>query len=231
MPNRLRVMLSKMIAGLRRRADAELADEVAHHLALLEERYLARGMTPDAAHREARRAFGGVQQLTEEHREVRSFVWLDQLRQDAVYSVRLLRRNPGFSLVAILTLALGIGANTAVFSVVNAVVLQPLPYPAADRIQRIGWDWNGRGQITGALAPYKFDYLRRSSITFEALATWRISTPDIGARGAGGPVTVLHVSEDFFQVVGAQAGLGRTFLNEEYVPDRATTALKLAPEE
>jgi putative ABC transport system permease protein len=225
MSHRLRVMLSKMIAGLRRRADAELADEVTHHLALLEERYLARGMTPDAAHREARRAFGGVQQLTEAHREIRSFVWLDQLRQDAAYTVRLLRRSPGFSAVAILTLALGIGANAAVFSVVNAVVLQPLPYPDADRIQRIGWDWNGRGQVTGALAPYKFDYLRRSNITFEALATWRVSTPDIGARGAGGPVTVLHVSEDFFRVVGAPAGIGRTFVEDEFVPDRATTAM------
>jgi predicted permease len=182
-------------------------------------------MTPDDARREARRAFGGVQQLTEEHREVRSFVWLDHLRQDAAYSVRLLRRTPGFSVVAILTLALGIGANTAVFSVVNAVVLQPLPYPDADRIQRIGWDWNGRGQVTGALAPYKFDYLRRSNSTFEALAAWRISTPDIGPRGTGGPVTVLHVSEDFFRVVGAQARIGRTFLDDEFVSDRATTAV------
>lgn len=225
MPNRLRVMLSKVIAGLRGHADGELSAEVAHHLALLEERYLARGMTPDDARREARRAFGGVQQLTEEHREVRSFVWLDHLRQDAAYTVRLLRRNPGFSLVAILTLALGIGANTAVFSVVNAVVLQPLPYPDADRIQRIGWDWNGRGQVTGALAPYKFDYLRRSNSTFEALATWRLSTPDIGPRGGGGPVTVLHVSEDFFRVVGAQARIGRTFLDDEFVPDRATAAV------
>ncbi len=151
--------------------------------------------------------------------------WLDNVRQDAAYTVRLLRRNPGFSVVAILTLALGIGANTAVFSVVNAVVLQPLPYPDADRIQRIGWDWNGRGQITGALAPYKFDYLRRYNSTFEALATWRMSTPDIGPRGAGGPVTVLRVSEDFFRVVGAQAGIGRTFLADEFVPDRATVAM------
>ena len=225
MLNRLRVLLAKAIAGLRGHAESELAAEVAHHLALLEERYLALGLTPDDARREARRAFGGVQQLTEAHRETRSFVWLDHLRQDAAYTVRLLRRNPGFSVVAILTLALGIGANTAVFSVVNAVVLQPLPYPDADRVQRIGWDWNGRGQVTGALAPYKFDYLRRSNSTFEALATWRLSTPDIGPRGSGGPVTVLHVSEDFFRVVGAGAAIGRTFLDDEFIPDRATAAV------
>src|SRR4029450_670071 len=209
--NRLRVMLSRIIAGLRgRQADAELADEGAHHPSLVEERFLARGMTPNDARREARLAFGGVQQLTDEHREMRSFVWLDHLRQDAAYTVRLLRRNPGFSAVAILTLALGTGSNPAASSVVNAVVLQPLPYPDADRMQRIGWDWNGRGQITGALAPYKFDYLRRYKITFGGRATWRMSTPDIGPRGAGGPVTVLRVSEDFFRVVGVQAGIGRT---------------------
>jgi predicted permease len=226
MLSRLRVMLAKIVARLRgTRVDDALASEIAHHLALLEERYLARGMAPDAARREARRAFGGVPQLAERHRELRSIVLLDHLRQDAGYTVRLFRRNPAFAVVAMLTLALGIGANTAVFSVLNAVVLQPLPYPGADRLQRIGWDWNGRGQITGALAPYKLDYLRRYSTTFEALATWRVSTPDLGPRGAGGAITVLHVSEDFFRVVGAQAGVGRTFSPDEFASDRATVAI------
>ena len=138
MSNRLRVMLSKVIAGLRGHADGELAAEVAHHLALLEERYLARGMTPDDARREARRAFGGVQQLTEEHREVRSFVWLDHLRQDYPCGCHESRLLSG----AILRWRSG----SAPIRRLQRCAWCSRSSPTR-RIQRIGWDWNGRGQV------------------------------------------------------------------------------------
>src|SRR5262245_20205196 len=113
------------------RAEEDLEREVAAHLALLEDEYRRRGMSEDEARFAARRAIGsGAKDL---HRDARSFVWLDDLRRDVSHGARSLKRNPGFTAVAVITLALGIGATTAIFSVISAVLLRPLPYPDADR--------------------------------------------------------------------------------------------------
>src|SRR5260221_4045917 len=112
-------------------AEDELACETGAHLALLEEDFRRRGFTPDQARVEARRAFGGVEQMKDRHRDARSFVWLDDARRDVQYAVRSLRRTPGFAAVAVLTLALGIGANVTIFTLLDAVVFKPLPVPAA----------------------------------------------------------------------------------------------------
>jgi putative ABC transport system permease protein len=216
----LRVLVAKCLGVVRRRSGDETFDEeVTLHLQLLEARYRERGMTSEDARREARRAFGGVQQLRETHRDATGFRWITEARQDVGYATRMLRRSPGFTAVAVLTLALGIGANTAVFSVVNAVILRPLPYPHPERIERVGWDWDGRSRPTGALAPFKFDYLRRSSSAFEALTTWQFVALDSGSHGSGGSVNVLRVSEDFFRAVGSTPSSGRAFTTAEYSSD------------
>src|SRR5438128_100553 len=117
--------------------DADLGDEMREHLEHLVEEYVARGMTPDAARAAARREFGPVTQLMEESRDARGVAWIANAWQDARYGVRLMTRAPGFAAAAILTVALGIGATTAMFSIVYGVVLKPLPYGDPGRLVNI----------------------------------------------------------------------------------------------
>ena len=212
----LRLLFEKIRALTRRRQDdAALGQEINLHLELLEERLRARGLSPEEAHREARRAFGGVQQLREAHRDARTGRWLTEAAQDVSHAMRMLRREPGFAIVALLTIALGIGANTAVFSAVHAVILRPLPYPSPDRVERVGWNWDGRSPATASLAPFKFEYLRERTRVFESLATWQVSTVESGAGTVNAPVRVLRASADFFDVVGAGPAQGRGFTTDE----------------
>ena len=132
---RLRLFLSRLWALLRsRQMDREIDEEIASHLAEARDEYIQQGLSPEDAHRAALRSFGGVTQTKELHHQVRSFAWLDDFRQDLRFAIRALRRSPGFAAVTILTLALGIGMTTAVFSVFNAVVLRPVAYPQPERL-------------------------------------------------------------------------------------------------
>ncbi|MGE5837000.1 MAG: ABC transporter permease, partial [Acidobacteriota bacterium] len=222
----LRLLVEKFRALTgRRRDDETLAQEIDLHLRLLEERFQERGMRADEARREARRAFGGLEQLKEAHREARTARWLPEAAQDVSYAIRMLRRQPGFAVVTLLTLAVGIGANAAVFSVVNAVILRPLPYPSVDRVERVGWDWNGRSAATGALSPFKFAYLREHTRAFQALTTWQMWTVESGAGAAGAPLHVLRVSQDFFDVVGTLPAQGRGLTRAEQDSDAGVALL------
>ena len=118
----------------RRRSQRDFDDEVNAHIGMLAERYRAQGMPAEEAMYEARRQFGNLVSLKETRNELQTVVWLETLWQDLRYGFRILRKNKAFAAVAVLTLALGIGANTAIFSVVDATILRPLPYPDPARL-------------------------------------------------------------------------------------------------
>jgi len=131
------------------RTEPDLARELASHLALLEDEFIRRGLTLEEARLAAQRTFGGIEQTKELYRDARSFVWLDDARRDLRHAVRTLRRTPAFTATVVLTLALGIGANTAMFSVISGVVLKPLGYPGADRIVAVLNRWTDTGHTQG----------------------------------------------------------------------------------
>ena len=120
---------------MRRKLDARLDDEVRLHLDELAAEYMRRGATPDQARRAARRAFGGVEQMKEQHRDGRGFRWVEDAWRDMRYAVRMLRRDRALASIAVITLALGIGANTALFSVIDALMLRRLPVTKPDELR------------------------------------------------------------------------------------------------
>jgi predicted permease len=198
-------------------AQADADDEIAFHLEMRERDFRERGMSPLEAHVAARRRFGNVTAISQQVRAIddraarqkrRTSVWTD-LRQDIVYGFRGLRRAPGFAAVAVLTLALGIGANTAIFSVVNAAVLRPLPFAAPDRLVFL-WNRDTDGSPL-PLGPGRMLDFRRQMTSFESSAA--IAHIDYTLTGGGDAESLkgASVSSAFFDVLGAAPLVGDTF--------------------
>jgi putative ABC transport system permease protein len=203
----------------KRHLDAELDGEILAHLELAERDAMARGLPPDEARRAARRSFGGIEQVKEAHRDRRSFRWIETLVTDVRYGLAALRRAPGFTAVVVGVLALGIGANVAMFSVVDAVLFKPLPFPEPDRMVSV-WEAPRPGIVNATSAPDFFDW-RRLSTAFEALS----AEVDLSAAltGTGSPRRLAGkaVTADYFQVFGTGVRLGRTFAPGEDRPGAA----------
>ena len=195
--------------------DRQLSDELAFHLEKQVEQNLAAGMSAEEARRAALRAFGGVEQIKEECRDTWGARFIDALLQDVRFGLRMLAKNPGFTAVAVLTLALGIGANTAIFSVVNAVLLKPLPYAEPDRLMAVG-SMRFRGVPSPDTLSYPdfFDYRARNHV-FEHLVTGRGTSLTLTGYG---PPRQLHgnmTTWDLFPALGIAPVLGRGFLPSE----------------
>src|SRR5436309_13951980 len=200
------------------REERELDKEVRAHELLLADENIRAGMNLEEARRQARLELGGVEQVKEQVREIRAGHLLEMLGCDVHYAARMMRRSPGFTTTAVLTLALGIGANTAVFSVVNAVLLRPLPYPDSDRLVQM-WSTNPRANRWGMWTAYpRFEDWRRENTVFEEMATAR--TWVISIKGGDHPESLFGVitSSQIFQLLRVQPMLGRGFLPEEDQP-------------
>jgi predicted permease len=209
-------LLSRIIGSLRReRLDAECDQEVQEHLEMLAERFMAQGLEPAEAHYAALRQFGGVTQMKEELRERRALPPWDVLAQDVRHALRGLWNAKGFTASAAMTLALGIGASTAVFAVLDTVVLRPLPFADADRLMSFrNLDRRGSPHPTNLSYPNFFDY-RAQNRVFEHLVCYRDSrftlTDSLPPIQEPGEI----VSWDLFPLLGVQPELGRGFLPEE----------------
>lgn len=187
------------------RAERDLAREVESHLALLQEAYERRGLGPQEAKAAARREYGGIEQAKELHRDARSFPWIEQLIKDLRYGCRNLLRTPGFTAIAVIALALGIGANLAIFSVVSAVLLNPLAYKDADRLVTVLH--NGAGPVS----PANYIDWRDQNHSFESLGAAEYWTPNLVNSDPPEHLLGLHVTQNLFPMLGIHPLLGRWF--------------------
>lgn len=199
---------------LRGRKDREFAEEIDAHLRLESEQLCSDGLTPEEACSAARRAFGNVTAAKERFYESRRIAWLEHLVQDIRYAARRLRNSPGFVVAAILVLALGSGANTAVFSFVSALLLRPLPFSDLDRLVTVR-ESNTQGFKLPMVAPADFLDWKERAHGFQHLASYVFR--DYSLTGGNQPEGVFGVlvSGGFFEALGARPMLGRTFLRDE----------------
>jgi putative ABC transport system permease protein len=207
----------------RDRFDHELEEEMRFHLEMKAEENIAAGTSPEAARYAAQRQFGNQTLLREVSRDMWSFRFLETLAQDLRYGLWLMLKNPSFTAVVVLTLALGIGANTAIFTVVNAVLLQPLPFQEPERLVRV-WRSSAEEDRTALSFP-DFADIRAQQTVFERMAAWRSS--DCTLTGQSDPVNLSGVvaPAELFPLLGVTPQLGRGFTPEEDQPGNRAVIL------
>ena len=202
------------------RAERQLAREVESHLALLQEQFERRGLSPDEARRAARRAFGGIDQAKEVQRDARSFRWIDDARRDVGYGLRTLRRTPTFTIVAIVTLGLGIGSVTVIYSLLRNVLLDPFPYPEESRmVDVLLRDASGR-IIRGPYFPAQefLDYQEQTQAFEDVVGTSMESMHWIGDAGAE-RLMIGWMTPNGFTFLGVPPLIGRVFGAADAAPD------------
>jgi predicted permease len=196
----------------KQKQNADLSNEVREHLALAEEEHVRRGLSPEAARYAARRDFGGVEQHKELYRDRRGLPVIETFLQDLRFGARMLRKNPGFTAVAILTLALGIGANTAIFSIVNSVVLRPLPFPNAKQLVYLSEKPNDtppNAQLQGLQSYVTFKNWQSDLHSFSAMGAYQYLDLTLTGRGSATALQGAMATAGFFITLDARPILGR----------------------
>ena len=213
---RLRIFLFRLSALVRsRQMDREIDDEITSHLAEATEEYVRQGLSAEEARRAAQRSFGGVPQTKEVYRQVRSFMWLEELPRDLRYALRTLRKSPAFTMTAAATLALAIGTNTAMFSVLNAVLLRPLPYRSPEQLAMLWTEDPTQNRREGRSALWDVEQWRTQSQSFADMATFdSVTTTLTGAEGTE-QIVGVSISPNLLSVLGVQPVRGRNFSRED----------------
>ncbi len=202
-----------------------MSEELRFHVERYTEELIASGLLPEEARRRAHLEFGAFNTITEHCREARGLQLFDELRREVGYAARLLRKSPGFTATALLTLAVCVGANLSIFAVIDSVLLRPLPFPNASRLvtlfntyPKAGVDRDG-----SSIANY---YERRGRIAaFDSLSIYRLYTAIVGGPGSTKTVEVGEVSPEFFATLGVGPALGRSFREEETTFETANVAI------
>jgi predicted permease len=199
--------------------DADLDAELQSHLELAIEENLQQGMAPDEARRKALIRFGGIPQAKEQQREARGLLWLDILLQDLRFTFRTLRRDPTFTIIAVIILGLGIGANVVVFSVVNTVLLRPLPFRNPEQLVRLAGSGGPGGESSATYSADAMQEFQQRNRSFqEVTGYFAFSSSDnykLIGNGQPLPVTGLMIADNFFNTLAIQPTLGRLFTPEE----------------
>ena len=223
MSARLREALQRVLAMTqRRRRDEDFDDELQAHLQLSTAEFEARGLDRDEARRRAVHALGGLDAARERHREARGLPRVESIAADVRYAARRLLRTPVFTLAVAAILAVGIGANTAIFSIVNPIVLRPLPFPEADRLVWIAPDTQDEGMSERTYPVRITEEIQRGSSTLEGLSTYfaffGYTSYVLTGRGDAERLIAVPVGPGFFELLGVQPAKGRTFTREEMQP-------------
>src|SRR5262245_55661951 len=226
MLDKLSQLWRRLLFYLRRdRFDRELEEEMRFHLEMKAQENAEAGMGPMEAQYAAQRQFGNQTLLQEVSRDMWSFRSLETLFQDLRYGARMLLKNPGFTLIAVITLALGIGANTAIFSVTSAILLRPFDFHDLDRLVWVYETAPQQGNFLSGMSPADFADLRRQHKGFAELAAFRLSNSNLTGMGEPERVRNSEVTAGFFRMLGVEAALGRTFLPEEEQAGRGQVAV------
>ena len=223
---RLRIFFHRLLGlFLRRKLERELEEEIRSHLEMQIEDNLRQGMGPEDARRVARLRFGGVEQVKEAYRDKSRLGWIESLWQDLRYGVRMLLKKPSFSLIAIFTLALGIGANTAIFSVVDSVLLKPLPYPHPEELLAVRLTAQGLGNKDLPISDSAYFIFREQSSAFQDIGLYNTGLVNVTGLGEPERAPTLRVTDGLLPILGVTPLLGRSFTRADDSPDSAETVI------